>query len=237
MIGQVASLIGGDDDPDVRTLSMGFLDRAIDELNMNGIVLTQRKEATFDSLTNGQQTLTFPSDWGWPSDRTFIYDNSNRLLRVIEWKVWEHFRMLINDTDTTNYGVPEFVSVKSDLTDQLIYVFPFIDSSKVGKIIIPYFTRVSRISEVSTFTALPEIREGIIRYAEFFVMRYRYKDRPAIWGPFKADAVETMRRAIVAARRSEVGWHMGAIPDESGNVGAPGRSVPIGVAYIVVSGA
>lgn len=235
MIGQVAGLIGGDDDPDARQVAISFLDRAVDELNMNGIVLFQRREVTF-TPADGATTLALPSDWGWPDDRGFVYDASTRLINIIEWRPWEQFRGLISKTGDTNFSVPAFMSIKTEVNEALIYVYPYISSNKVSSIIIPYFARVSRLSEVSTLTISNEIREGLIRYAEYFVMRYRYKDKPAIWTPFKADAAETMRRAIIAARRSEVGWHLNVDLCESGRVGSPNISTPFGVTYLVISG-
>ena len=234
MIGSVASLIGGDDDIDVRNLALGFLDRAVDHLNMNGIVMFQRKESTFSSLTNGQQTLAFPSDWGWPDDRAFVYNGDNKLMAVSEWRPWEIFRGYISDTDSTNYSVPTYMSVKSEVSESVIYVWPFIDTAKVSKIIVPYFAKVSRLSEVSTFTVSNEIREALIQYAEYLVMRYRYKDKPAIWGPFKNTADEAMRKGKTSAQRSEAGWHPHIILDETGRLSDSGSSVPLGVAYIII---
>jgi hypothetical protein len=234
MIGEVASLIGGDDDPEARAKALAFLDRAVDHLNMNGIVSTQRTEATFSTMTLGDTTLTLPSDWGWPDDRAFVYDTSNRLLAVMEWKVWEDFRQFISPTSSAPNGVPTWLSIRSDLTDQLIYFWSPVDTGKVGKIILPYYKRVQTLSEVSTFTAPKEIREALIMYAEFLMMRYRYKDKPPIWQPFEADAERTMRKAINSTRRAtEGGQHFAARPDLTGLLGASTDTFT-GVIYLVL---
>lgn len=236
MIGEVAGLIGGDDDITARDKATVLLDRAIDHMNMNGVIMFRRTEETYTSLTAGQQTLAFPSGWGFPDDRAYCYDSSNRLLQVMEWRPWEIFRQWIGDLDTTSYGVPVYMSIRSE-SDAVINLWPFIDTGKVAKIIVPYFQKIQRISEVGTLTITNEIREALIMYAEFLMMRYRYKDKPGIWKPFKQDGDEAMRRAKIAAQRSESGWHMIATPDETGRLGDPSRNVPFGVVYLVISGA
>jgi hypothetical protein len=238
MIAEVAALIGGDDDIDARTRALAFLDRAVDNFNMRGIWLVQRAESTYSSLTNGQQTLTMPSDWAWPDDRWFVYDSSERLIRVGEWRVWEHFRSFISDLDTTHYGVPAYASIKSDLSESLVYLYPFINTSNVSKIIMPYFKRIQTVSEAGTsFLVTKEIREALIQFAEFLTMRFRYKDKPPIWRPFEEQAERAVRLAIKAARRMEMGWHVGAVPDETGSLGAPTQTFPFGTVFLVLSGA
>lgn len=237
MIGEVAALIGGDEDPDARARAINFLDRAIDHMNMNGIVMFRRTEETYSTITDGQQTLTQPSAWGWPADRAFVYDSANRLINVMEWRPWEVFRGFIGDTDTTDYSVPLYLSIKTEVNESLIYMWPFAKASRVSKIILPYFQRIQRISEVGTLTISNEVREGLIMYAEYLMMRYRYKDKPGIWRPFKEDGDEAMRRAKAAAQRSESGWHMIATPDETGRLGDPTRPFPFGTVYLVLTGA
>ena len=234
MIGEVAALVGGDDDLDIRTKALAFLDRAVDRLNMKGIWLVQRTENAYSALTNGQQTLAFPSDWGFPDDRSFAYNADNQLIKVIEWRAWEHFRGFISDTDSTHYSVPDYLSIKSDLSESLIYVWPFIDTSKVSKIIVPYFKRIQTLSEATSFSATNEIREALISYAEYLIMRYRYKDKPAIWLPFERDADRVADKAMKAARRMEMGIHVSAVPDFEGNLAAPFQSFAPGTVFIAI---
>ena len=65
MVQDVADLIGGAGDPDVRAKAIRMLDRAADRMNASGVYLFRRKEASFTSFTNGQSTLTPPSDWAF----------------------------------------------------------------------------------------------------------------------------------------------------------------------------
>ena len=72
MVGEVADLVGGSDDPEIKAKALKLLDRAADRLNLAGIYLYRRKTVTYDQngsgdldLTNGDTSLNLPSDWAW----------------------------------------------------------------------------------------------------------------------------------------------------------------------------
>lgn len=218
LIEEVAGLVGGPDEPDVRELAIRCLDRAADRLNMQSIWMHRRKEATFTSFTDGQSTLTLPSDWGWPDRPVFAYDSDGNQVAHIDWVTWDMMRAAIQTTDTTQQrSVPNYISIRT-VMDELLYLFPYINTGSLATIIVPYFTRVLRISEVSdgSLYITKEAREALLTTAQFLIMQRRHAAKPAIWGPWREDAIIAVTLARGAAAREEGMMRPAAAPSEVG---------------------
>src|SRR5262245_14703325 len=89
IIEEVAGLVGGPDEPDVRELAIRCLDRAADRLNAQSIWMHRRKEASYGSLTAGQSQLTLPTDWGWPDRPVYAFNSAGSQVGHIDWITWE----------------------------------------------------------------------------------------------------------------------------------------------------
>jgi hypothetical protein len=219
MVQEVADLVGGSDDVDIREKAMRMLDRAADRMNSAGVFLFRRKENAFTSFTTGQSTLALPSDWGWATDPMVAYDTLGNTLQVIEWKTWEIYRSLLQTTVQNITGVPNFASLLSEM-DALIYLYPYIDSAKVTTIKATYFARILRISEVSDGNVFlsPEGRECLITGGQAMMMRQRFLTKPAIWEPMMQDFDRQITLAKSAAFRQQQAEHISARPDEAGGL-------------------
>lgn len=214
MIDEVAGLVGGTEEPDTRNKAILALDRAADWINMSGIFMYTRKELSVTSFTADQQTLDRPADWGWPDEGARVYDPDGDLLDPLEWLDWDAFQQQIEVSDSS---VPEWLSMRSDLNDN-ISVYPYIDNTQIGEIVVPYLTRITRISENNEVLVTPETRESLICGGEAYIMRRKYKNTPNIWTPFWRQFTNSITLAKGAADRYRQVVHTGARPDESGRL-------------------
>ena len=217
MIGEVAGLVGGSTTPQARSKAITCLDRAADRLNMEGVFLYRKLTISYPtsgSFSDGDRTLSFPSDWGWPTDPILAFDSDTQLLGRIEWKNWEEFNLQV--IDPTQTGTPAYASIKNE-KEGLIYLVPAIDASEVDTIVFSYFGRVQRPSEEDGDLLLTaETREALIAGGEFFIMRYRYAKFPRIWESFYDDFQRAMDGAIAANNRWIEATHPSAVPELEG---------------------
>lgn len=220
MVQEVADLIGGTDDLDIRTKAMRMLDRAADRMNAAGVYLFRRKEYSgFAAFTTGQSTLTLPSDFAWATDPSIAYDVNGNAIQIMEWKTWEIYRMLLQQTSQNINSVPCFLSILNEL-DGIAYLYPYIDAAKTASIKMTYFARVVRLSEVSDGNVYlsPEGRECLITGGQAMMVRQRFLTKPAIWEPMMEDFDRLIRTCKQAAYRNQQAEHISAKPDESGNL-------------------
>jgi hypothetical protein len=200
MISEVASLVGGADSPTDRAKAMTCLDRAADRLNGMGSFFCQKKEEAYTSsdLTNNQEILEFPSDWGWPDGPAYNFDSGGDMIGRIEWKPWDIYREINKDP---NSDIPQFATIKDFRTG--IYLYPKIDTAKVDTIRVPYIARVMRISEAAGSDLLmpAELREALISGGSYFMTQYRYLRQPQVWQPMYTDFMNAARGAAAASQR------------------------------------
>lgn len=213
MIDLVAAIIGGQDDPDARTLALRCLDRAADRMNMAGVFGFRHAEASYTTFTAAQETLVAPDDWAFPCDPAAVYDSAGNVIQVLEWKLWDVFRQ----AGSSATGRPEILSQASE-RDLTIYVAPKIDPAAVYQIRLSYLARVQRPSEATTLYLLPETREALITGGEAFITRSHYLKYPNIWSPMFVDFDRTIRGAIAASLRWTEATRMAAIPDINGSL-------------------
>ena len=228
MIGMVASLIGGQDDPEFRAMALSYLDRASDRMNSAGIYLHARKEQVYTlaggDYSAGSRYVTPPTDFAWPTfgaDRGRCLDSSGKALSVLEWLPWGRFRLEDEIDSSTKTGSPLWVSYLNEFDDRL-YLTPGPDA-EVATIRLPYFARIQAPSEVldAQLLLMPEVREALVTGGEFFMIRYRHADAPAIWVPFRNDFETAIRRARGAAARQAGAFSTLCVPDEIGQVLTP----------------
>ncbi len=225
MIGEVASLIGGSQDPQARAKALTCLDRAADRMNMAGIYLFRRKEVEYQTaalggsgdllLTTGDTTLTKPADWGFPSEPIILYNAGQEIVKRAEWKAWDLFRGLIRDIDTN--GIPSFFSMRSELEDE-IFIWPYVDTDDVSQIRISYVARIQRPSETSSIVLQPETREALITGGSYFITQYRYLKYPNIWRPMEDEFRKAIAGALSAAKRQLDAEQWTIAPDLDGQI-------------------
>ena len=228
IIEEVAGLVGGPEEPDIRELAIRCLDRAADRLNAQSIWMHRRKENSFTSFTDGQSTLTLPSDWGWPDRPVYSYDSDGNQVAHIDWITWDSMRHAIQTTDTTQQrSNPYYISIKS-VMDALLYIYPYIDSTKISTIIVPYFARVLRISEISdgNLYITREAREALLTTAQYLIMQRRHASKPNIWLPWRQDAITAVILARGAAAREEGMMRPTIAPGETGFIPSGGTFDP-----------
>lgn len=227
MVSEVASLIGGEGDPNVKAKALKSLDRAADRMNMAGLYLFRRKEVNYQTaaaggsgttlLENDDQTLPTPSDWGWPERSVVAIDSNSNRLKQLFWQPWETFRLISAQDTTSASGIPEFISIRNEL-EALLHFWPPIDTDSVAEIIVPYYARILRPSEVSdsNLFASNEVIEALITGGEAFMMRFRHKNQPQQWLPFWNDFKDAITMAKGASHRNQQVQDIWAIPGETG---------------------
>ncbi len=212
MVGEVADLVGGSEDPEVRSKAIKLLDRAADRLNLSGVFLYRRKVVEYDQngtgdldLTEGDTTITLPSDWGWPEKGVFALDSNGDKHKEIMWLSWETFTELTGNTSGAS-GIPEAISIRNEI-ENLAHVWPPIKTADgdVDRLQVPYFARILRPSEVSdaNLLASKETIEALITGGEALMMRFRHKNQPQIWIPFMNDFKVAAHQAKAAAHRNQ----------------------------------
>lgn len=220
MVGIVASLVGGENDPQARADAITALDRAADRMNMAGVYLWRRQSNTWSAsgsgdndLTTGDTTLTKPADWGWPTREAIIRDSNSNVIGRPKWVMWDLFTRRLK---APNNAIPSLLSMRSELEDE-IYIWPYIDTAALDTIELFYLGRIQRPSETTTMLLQPETREALITGGQFFLTQYRYLQRPAIWRPMQDDFHLTIAGAKAAADRWTVATQHAIIPDLEGS--------------------
>jgi hypothetical protein len=211
MIGEVAGLIGADEDPTLHVKALEYLNRAADRMNAKGVYFYRLKTKEYTSFTEGQETLALPTDWGWPEGRPVVYESTRNdaMWGHLEWVSYSTYlahRESDDTTSTSGRGRPQFIALKSE-ADDVAYIYPRIESgsrNQPSKIVIPYFGRVQRPGEAgATLFLTPEMREAMVTMAEALIMRYRFSGQPQIWRPYMQDAERAIQEAKGAARRRQ----------------------------------
>jgi hypothetical protein len=209
MIGEVASLIGADEDPTLHTKALSYLNRAADRMNAKGVYFYRLKSYEYTSFTEGQGTLDLPYDWAWPEGRPTVYKSGSdqSLWGHMEWLSYDSFlshKEVEDSTSASGQGRPQWIALKSEADDEAL-IYPRISSSnkQPSKIVLPYFARVQRPSEADVLYLTPEMREAMVAMAEALIMRYKFSGQPNIWIPFMKDAEDRIQEAKAAARRRQ----------------------------------
>jgi hypothetical protein len=210
---------------------------------MSGVFLFRRKEVTYltsaeggsgDTLLEDEDTtLPTPSDWGWPERGATALDGDGNLLKEMFWIPWETYTLDNDKEGGTTKTVPHFIAIRNEM-ESLIHIWPPADTSKVGKIVVPYFARILRPSEVndSELLASKETIEALITGGEAFMMRYRHKNQPQMWIPFMKDFEKTAMKAKAAAHRNQQVFDTWCEPGEVGY--DHGRGIGLGSRYLVI---
>ena len=227
MVSEVAGLVGGEDNINVKAKAIKALDRAADVLNMSGLYLFRRKEVTYSNaaaggsgstlLALGDKELTTPSDWGWPDPSVMAVDSDGNERGEIFWQSWETFRrMATRDTSNAN-STPAWIAIRNEM-EEVLHIWPPIDTEVIAQIIVPYFARILRPSEVgdSNLYASQEAIEAMIMGGEAYMMRFRHKNQPQMWLPFWKLFEKTVLLARSAAHRNQQVLDTWAFPGETG---------------------
>lgn len=204
----VAQAAGGSGDPEIRSLALVCLDRAADKMNMSGIFAFRQKDATYTtsdgSLTNGQSSLALPADWAWPLRNPALY-LASALVGQVEWTSFDRFREFWSDldtSDTSNYGTPAYLSIRSEI-EELAYLWPFVSTADVDTIVVPYYARIQRLSEITDTQVYltPEAREALVAGGEAYMLRHVHMHEPQIWQPVWQQFLNTITQAKGASKR------------------------------------
>lgn len=226
MVGEVAGLVGGTDDPEVKAKALKLLDRATDRLNLAGVYLYRRKTVTYDQngsgdldLTNGDTSLNLPSDWAWPEKDAYARNADGDSVGRLLWVPWDTYqRYALRDTSGAE-GIPEIISIRSEF-DDAAYVWPPIEigDDYVDTLEVTYFARVERPSELTdaTFYATNETIEALITMGQALMMQFRHKNQPSLWVPFMNRALDVFKQAKAAAHRQQQVFDVWAIPGDQG---------------------
>jgi hypothetical protein len=225
MVDEVARLVGAPDDPELRTAALVALDRAADRMNMAGLYLYRRQQATFSTLTEADTTVPLPSDWAWPVGPVLILDADGVQISASDWVEWDTYQKVA--IDPTSTGVPTWFSILNEF-DALAHFYPAVDSSTVGQIVLTYCARIQHPSEAADdqlyFT--PETRECLISGGQFLIMQHRYAGQPGVWAPYKGDFDANIKRCKASAARQLAGARRQIQVDTTGrpDLSAPLRS-------------
>ena len=199
LISEVAGLLHEEDDPGIRAKALVALDRAADRMNSRGVYVYARTQVTYDTLTDGQEVLPLPTDWGWPMNPVQIFDSDSNLTGIVEWMNWDEFAR--RRASGSSPGKPYYISIV-DGTILEAYLYPTAGQGSVGSITLPYARRIPRPSQVSdNLLIAPETREALITWGQALILQYRYPDKPGIWQPMLADAIRQTQLAKASAAR------------------------------------
>lgn len=247
MVKHAAAYLGGDDDPEARAKALEFMDRAADRMNDFGLFLFARRIAEYSisaaTLSDGDSTVDFPTDFGWPYEPNFVDDSSGNRVGDMEWVPWETFQYSIKGPGfSVSPGAPSFLSFLNELpssgdysaTDGKIHFYPAAASSAIDKITIAYIARLPRPSEVTDpeeVRILPEAREVLLTGTIALLQQFRRQGQPAIWDRYMKDFEKWLDRARASAARQQGVFHTLITPQEAG---LSGRHSPPRQTYLVL---
>ncbi len=222
IVSEVAALLGQQDNPLARQEAMACLHRAAARMNAAGIWLSARTVATWTyaasspgetEFTDDAEVLSLPDDWAWPARGAKVYDEDGNVVKFPAWAPWFLFRSYTSRNTSSASGIPELLSIASPEDDE-VHLWPPIDGDTVRRIEIPYFRRVAAFGSQDTLFLTPEMREALVAGGEYFVVKRKHRDNPAVVATFWRDFQEALRGARQAAARIDRVTDSGIIPME-----------------------
>lgn len=204
LVAEVAGHVGWDNDITGRAKALAALQRAVRRMNIAGVYLFRMKEAVFATGTDfndGDTTLTLPTDWGWPAERAFAYNEDGRILSNIEWVDFVFLRSRGYNI-STHTSAPQLAALRSEFGGH-IHLYPAIDADTVETIAVPYYARIDDIATGSDLQLTPEAREALLTGGIAFMIQYRHSTQPAIWAPYFDDFKDALSRAKAASFRRQ----------------------------------
>ncbi len=199
MLGEIASLVGGEDDPDCRALALRKLDEAAGRVNLATVGLWTLREAT-PTVTAGTATVTLPSDWGWPYGDARFEEADGDVARYVKWVTWDVWYGL--NSARADSDLPAYISIRNEVRDGTAYLYPTPNTEAAAYTLkLPYLTRIQRPSEASTLYLTDELRTVLVAGGQALLARHRFLQQPAIWAPLQQDFHLLLQQYRAAADR------------------------------------
>lgn len=188
LVSQVARIIGGEDDTNIRAQALDCINRVRQRMNRRLLKFT-KTTASAITLVSGTSTYSLPSAYNKPSFARILDTNSKPVqdLRYVD-DAWFAHQYPIQ----TEGGLPVFYSLRNSFSDGLIKLYPAPGASQAtsNTLSVEYFARLGAIADTSDeLTSLPEEAQGVIvECAQYcLAMERRSKDSTLI-SQKKADA-------------------------------------------------
>jgi hypothetical protein len=201
LVNQVAVVVGGENEAEVRSQALAAINRVRTRLNKRDWNF-MRKQASAITLVDGTKTYTLPTAFKKPAF-AILQDTSSNADWTLRYANDAWFSHWNEDRETS--GRPQWYTLRNHYDDGLIELYPIPDASAASDwtLLVDYYGRISNIQDTSTAIDLPEeVEDVLVLGGQYFLLREREKNSPSL--PMaRADFLEGERLLQVYDRRIE----------------------------------
>lgn len=179
LISQIARIVGGESEPNVRAHALDCLNRVKNELNQHDWRFMKRTQAAI-TFINGTATYNLDASYRKPSF-AHILDSTGKLYAEIIYKDDAAFSH--QKTAQTDTGLPIYYTLRNEFEDGYITVYPIPDSSTATnyQMMVEYFARIPTMADNSDQLSLPEeVLNVLVAGGQAYITRERQKESPVI---------------------------------------------------------
>jgi hypothetical protein len=187
LISQVARIVGGEDEANIRAQSYDAINMVRARLNRRDWRFT-KTTASAITLVDGTATYSLPSAFKRPSYAQLIEttdSKKDRSLNYVDDGWLSHWLPQQNQT-----GIPQFYILRNDAIDGLVTVYPTPDATAASDftLSVEYYKRIDNINDDNAPIALPEeLWDVLILGGHYEMLKGREKNNPTIIARLKSD--------------------------------------------------
>lgn len=200
LVSQVARIVGGESEPQVRVFAVDCINRVRIELNQHEFVFMKRTDAPI-TLINGTDTYSLESTFIKPAYARLITDDG---MPYSDLEYYDEQRFAHLQTSQQDHrGLPTIYVLRNAFQDGLVTLYPIPDSSTAStkRLEVEYFARIPVITDDASGPNLPEEVENVLVIGgQAYLMREQHKESPATVQAF-VDFQRVKNLLITHARR------------------------------------
>jgi len=201
LVTQVASVIGGSDEDNIRAQALDCINRARSEINMHDWRFLKRT-VTSTAFVAATQTYTLPTTFKSPAF-FHLLDTNGKPYRDLQYIDDASFTHAVPQQNISS--IPAAYSLRNTFNDGLISFYPVPDASVVSNYTWSgeYFTRVANITDdTAALSSIPEeICNVLIAGGQYYLVSEREKGNEGLVNHKWQDYQRVKNLALVNDRR------------------------------------
>lgn len=179
MITQVARVVGGESEAEIRTQALDCINRVRIELNQHDWRFMKR---TDDPITLVDGTATYSLDEQF---RKPVYAGLVDSAGVRQYDLYyaDDEVVIHQQSDMSATGRPYYYMLRNDFEDGLVTLYPTPDGNAAADffLVVEYFARIGAIADDSDSIELPEeITNVLVLGGQAYILRERDRSNPAV---------------------------------------------------------
>lgn len=199
LVTQIARIVGGESESQIRSQALDCLNRVRIELNNHDWRFMKTTDSAI-TLVDGQQTYSLQRTFRKPSYACLVDVAGDRQvdLEYFDDVVFSHLQ-----PTSAVPGAPLYYLLRNDYEDGLVSLFPIPDAAAAAtyRLVVEYYARIEPFSDSADSVALPEeIVNPLVIGGQAYILRERDKNTPMTMQAF-ADYQRVKTLLLVEDRR------------------------------------